>query len=155
GETLARVVTVLVDALTVILRVGAGIINGIRTAIEWFRPSFEFAGHAIAFVAGEIRSLIADITGVNDRAREGGSVWSDLGQALGFVAGLLGATVADAIGVVALALQTVVAIVRAVIQVFRSLGTFLGETAAKIYLFFSEGIPHAAKSLATAVRSTL
>jgi TP901 family phage tail tape measure protein len=155
GETLSRIVTGLVDALTIILRVGAGIINGVRTAIEWFRPSFEFASHAIAFVADEIRSLISDITGVNDQAREGGSVWSDLGQALGFVAGLLGAAVADAIGVVALALQTVVAIVRAVIQAFRSLGTWLGETAAKIYLFFADDIPNAAKSIAGAVRLIL
>lgn len=155
GDTLAQIAAVLVDALTIILRIGAGIINGIRTAIDWFRPSFEFAGHAIAFVADEIRSLISDITGVNDRAREGGSVWSDLGQALGWVAGLLAATVADAIGVVALALQTVVAIVRSVIQAFRSLGTFLGETAAKIYLFFSEDIPHAVKSVGSAVSSIL
>jgi TP901 family phage tail tape measure protein len=155
GETLSRIVTVLVDALTVIVRIGAGIINGIRTAIAWFRPSFEFAGKAIEFVADEIRSLIADVTGVNDRAREGGSVWSDLGQALGWVAGLLAATVADAIGVVALALQTVVAVVRGVIQAFRSLGTFLGETAAKIYLFFSEDIPHAVRSVGSAVSSIL
>lgn len=155
GDTLARIVTVIVDAMTIILRIGAGIVNGIRTAIDWFRPSFEFAGHAIAFVAEEIRNLISDITGVNDRAREGGSVWSDLGQALGWIAGLLAATVADAIGVVALALQTVVAIVRGVIQAFRSLGTFLGETAAKIYLFFSEDIPHAVQSVGSAVGSIL
>src|SRR5262249_26073673 len=110
---------------------------------------------AIAFVAEEIRSLISDITGVNDQAREGGSVWSDLGQALGFVAGLLGAAVADAIGVVALALQTVVAIVRGVMPGVRALGTWLGETAAKIYLFFAEDIPNAAKSVSDAVRSIL
>ncbi|TMQ13298.1 MAG: phage tail tape measure protein [Deltaproteobacteria bacterium] len=155
GQVLARIVTVLVDGLTIVIRVAAGIINGVREAIEFFRPAFEFAGKAIAFVAEEIGGLISDLTGVNDRAREGGSVWRSLGEALGAIAGLLAASLADAIGVVALALRTVIAIVREVIQAFKSLGTFLGETAAKIYLFFTEDLPKAFKAVAGAVKSFL
>jgi hypothetical protein len=153
GQILARIVTVIVDAMAIILRIGAGIVNGIRTAIEWFRPTFEFAGKAIAFVAEEIGKLIADVTGVTDRAREGGSVWSTLGQVLGIVAGLIGAALADAIGIVALALQSVITLVRVVIHAFKWLGTAIGETAAKIYLLFTEDIPRAFKAVAGAVKS--
>src|SRR5207248_2022466 len=141
AEILARMVALLVDGLTAILRIGGGIINGLRKGIEVFRPSFEVAGKAIRFVAEEIGNLIADVTGVTDRAREGGSAWSTLGQVLGFIAGLIGAALADAITVVSLALQTVFALVRAVIYTFKWLGTTIGEIAAKIYLFFSEDIP--------------
>ena len=74
---------------------------------------------------------------------------------MGATAGLFIASLADAIGVVALALRTVISIVREVIQAFKSLGTFLGETAAKIYLFFTEDIPKAFKSVASAVKSFL
>jgi TP901 family phage tail tape measure protein len=155
GQVLARIVTVLVDGLTIVIRVAAGIINGVREAIAFFRPTFEFAGKAIAFVAEEIGGLISDITGVNDGAREGGSVWKSLGEVLGATAGLIVASLADAIGVVALALRTVIAIVREVIHVFKSLGTFLGETAAKIYLFFTEDIPKAFKSVSRAAKSFL
>ena len=153
GEVLAKVVTFLVDGLTIILRVAAGIINGIRGAFAYFRPVFAFVGQAVGFVAEELRGLFSDITGVNDKAREGGAVWTDLGEVIGTVAGDLGVILAASIGVVALALRTVIVIVRTVIQAFTSLGTFLGETAAKIYLFFTETIPHALKTVASSVRS--
>jgi hypothetical protein len=114
---------------------------------------FELVGEAIGFLAEQIRGVISDITGVNDRAREGGSVWNDLGTVLGAVAGVVGGILAAAIGAVALALETVVEIVRAVIHIFSELGRFIGETAAKIYLFFTETIPQAFQSVAGAVRS--
>ena len=44
-------------------------------------------------------------------------------------------------------------IVRAVIQAFVWLGEFIGETAAKIYLFFTETIPRVFKTVVTAVRA--
>jgi TP901 family phage tail tape measure protein len=155
GQTLARIATGLVDALTSVIRVAAGFINGIRGAFAYFRPVFDFVGKAIGFVAEEIRGLISDFTGVNDRAREGGSIWSGLGEVLGMIAGLLIARLADAIGVVALALRTVIALVRAVIHAFVWLGQGLGERAAQIYLFFTETIPHVFKVVAGAVKSFL
>ncbi|HEX7839679.1 MAG TPA: phage tail tape measure protein [Kofleriaceae bacterium] len=155
GQTLARIATVIVDALTVVIRVAAGFINGIREAFAYFRPVFDLVGKAIGFVAEELRGLVSDITGVTDRAREGGSVWSGLGEVLGVVAGTAGATLAGAIGVVALALRTVIAIVRAVIHAFVWLGQILGERAAQIYLFFTETILPVLKVVAGAVRSFL
>jgi TP901 family phage tail tape measure protein len=153
GQTLARIVAVLVDGLTVIIRVATGVIDGVRAAIAFFRPTFEFVGKAIAFVAEEIRGLIADITGVNDQARDGGSAWKSLGEVLGAIAGLLAASLADAIGVVALALRTVIALIRDVVQAFRWLGTALGERAAQIYLFFTETVPRSFKAVTTALKS--
>ncbi|MEO7729595.1 MAG: phage tail tape measure protein [Kofleriaceae bacterium] len=153
GEVLARIITALVDGLTIVLRVASGIINGVRAAFTYFRPVFEFVGKAIGLVAEEIRGLIADITGVNDQARQGGSVWSGFGEVIGTVAGNLGVVLAGAIGVIAVALQAVIAVVRAVIGAFSWLGTFIGETAAKIVLIFTETIPHAFKFVAGAVKA--
>jgi hypothetical protein len=70
------------------------------------KPVFEFVGEAIGFVAEEFRGLISDVTGVNDQAREGGSVWKTIGEVIGWVAGVIGGVLAGAIGVVALALRT-------------------------------------------------
>ena len=155
GQVLARIVTFLVDGLSAVIRVAAGIINGIREAFAFFRPVFGFVGQAISFVAEEIRGLIADFTGVNDQARQGGSVWTILGQVIGAVAGTVGVVLAGALGVVAMALHTVVSIVRAVIDAFTWLGHHIGETAAKIYLFFTERILPGIKLVAGGVRSVL
>lgn len=153
GEVFGKVVAVIVDALTIIIRVTTGIINGLRAAFDFFRPVFEFVGEAIGFVAEEIRGLITDITGVNDQARDGGSVWRSIGEVIGWVAGIIGSVLAGAIGVVALALRSVIAVVRLVIRAFVGLGEFIGETAARIYLFFTETIPRVFKTVANAVKS--
>lgn len=153
GAVLAQLVTIIVDGLTIVVRVVTGIINGVREAFAFFRPVFEFARQAIGFVGEELRGLISDVTGVNDQAREGGSVWRDIGEVLGWVAGILGGVLAGAIGVVALALRTVIAIVRAVIHAFVWLGEFIGETAARIYLFFTETIPRVLKTVVGAVKA--
>jgi TP901 family phage tail tape measure protein len=153
GASVAQLVTILVDGLTIVIRVATGLVNGLRAAFAFFQPVFELVGEAIGFLAEQIRGLISDITGVNDRAREGGSLWNDLGTVLGAVAAVVGGILAAAIGAVALALETVIEIVRGVIHIFAELGRFLGETAAKIYLFFTETIPEAFQSVAGAVRS--
>jgi TP901 family phage tail tape measure protein len=155
GQIFGRIVTIVVQALTAVIRVGAGIINGIREAFAYFRPVFEFVGQAVGFVAEEIRGLVADLTGANDRARDGGSAWTTLGEVIGTVAADIGVILAGAIGVAAVALRTVIAIVRGVIQVFSWLGTTIGETVAKIYLFLTETLPDGVKHVAGAVRSFL
>ncbi len=130
-----------------------GLAEGFGAAIERARPVFEFVGEAIGFVAEQIRDLVSDITGVNDQALEGSSVWKSFGEVVGFVAGAIGSVLAGAIGIVALALRTVIATVRAVIYAFAWLGEFIGETAAKIYLFFTETIPSVFKTVVGAVKS--
>jgi TP901 family phage tail tape measure protein len=153
GQVLARIVSMLVEGLTVVVRVATGIINGIRKAIDFFRPAFEFAGRAIAFVAEAIGGLISDITGVNDRARDGGSIWRSLGEALGAIAGVFAGSLAAAIGAIALALRTVITLVREVIHAFQWLGATLREKAAQIYLFFTETVPRAFKVVTAALKS--
>jgi phage-related protein len=153
GEVLAQIVTVIVDGLTIVIRIVTGIINGIREAFEFVKPVFDFVGEAIGFVAEEFSGLISDVVGVNDQAREGGSVWKTIGEVIGWVAGLIGGVLAGAIGVVAAALGTVIAIVRAVVQAFKWLGELIGETAARIFLFFTETIPRVFKTVANAVRA--
>jgi TP901 family phage tail tape measure protein len=155
GQVLARIVTFLVDGLSAVIRVAAGIIGGIREALAYFRPVFGFVGQAISFLADEIRGLIDDVTGANDQARQGGSVWTSLGQVIGAVAGTVGVLLVGSIGVVAMALRTVVSIVRTVIDAFTWLGHHIGETSAKIYLFFTERILPGIKLVAGGVRSVL
>ncbi len=153
GDVLGKIVTVVVDGLTIVVRVVTGIINGIREAFEFFKPVFEFVGEAIGFVAEEFGALIEDVTGVNAQAREGGSVWRTIGEVIGWVAGMVGSVLAGAIGVVALALRTVITIVRYVIKGFVWLGETIGETAARIYLFFTETIPNAFRTVVRAVKA--
>ncbi len=153
GEALAKVVTVVADALTDLVHISAGIIAGIRQALTTFQPVFGFVGQAVGFLADAIRGLIADVTGLTGQARGGASVWTDIGEVLGWVAGTAIAGLAGALGVVALALRTVVALVRGVVEAFVWLGTTIGETAARIYLFFTETLPRAFHQVVAAVRS--
>jgi TP901 family phage tail tape measure protein len=153
GEVFGKVVTLIVEGLTIVVRVVTGFIDGLRAAFDFFRPVFELVGEAIGFVAEEIEGLIGDLTGMTGQAREGGSVWRSIGEVLGWVASIIGTVLAGAIGVVALALRSVIWIVRQVIRGFVWLGETIGETVAKIYLFFTETIPRAFKAVATAVKS--
>lgn len=153
GKVLASIAAGIVDAMSAILRVTTGVISGLRRSLAYFQPVFEIVGQAIAFVAEAVRDLIADLSGSTAAARESGSGWSDLGTALGAVAGLLGTVVAGAIGAVALALRSVIVLVRWVVDAFMWLGRVLGENAARIYLFFTETLPSAFKAVAATVRA--
>ena len=153
GEALAKVVTVVADALTDLVHLSAGIIAGLRQALTTFQPVFGFVGQALGFLAESIRGLIADVTGLTGQARGGASVWTDLGEVLGWVAGTAITALAAALSVVAIALRTVVALVRGVVEAFVWLGTTIGETAARLYLFFAETLPRAFHQVATAVRA--
>jgi len=153
GEVFGKVVSVVVDALTTIIRVTAGVISGLRAAFDFFRPVFELVGEAIGFVAEEVRGLVTDVTGMSSQARDGGAAWRGVGGVLGWVAGILGTVLAGAIGVVGLALRSTIFVVRLVIQAFVGLGEFIGETAARIYLFFTETIPRVFQTVVGAVKS--
>lgn len=153
GEVLGQIVTIIVDGLTIVVRVVTGIINGVRQAFDFFKPVFEFVGDAIKFVGDQIGGLISDITGMNDKAREGGSVWTTVGQVIGWVAGAIGTVLAGAIGIVGYGLGGIIWLVRQVIRAFVWLGETIGETAAKIYLFFTETIPRVFKTVVNAVKA--
>lgn len=153
GEVFGRVVAIIVDTLTAIVRVATGVINGIRTTFAYFRPVFEFVGEAIGMVAEQIGELISHVAGLTGQTRDGSSVWSTLGEVLGTVAGAIGVVLAGAIGVVALALRTVIVIVRTVIDTFVWLGTTIGHVVGILYEFFGETLPHAAKSAVAAIKS--
>jgi TP901 family phage tail tape measure protein len=153
GRVFGQVVSVLVDALAAIVRVAAGIVSGVRSALSYFRPVLEFLGTTVRALADAFGGLLSDIVGVSDKARDGTSVWSGLGQVIGVVAGNLVVILAGALSVITTALTGVIAVVRAVIQAFTWLGRYLGETAAKIYLLFTETIPHAVKTVVGAIRT--
>jgi len=155
GDVLARVVAIIVDALAVVVRIGAGIVRGLSDAIAYFRPTFEFVATTIQFVGDMITSLSNDLSGTDDQTKATTSAWTYLGRALGWIAGLLATTVAAAIGVVAILLGGLVDIVRMVINAFSDYGSYLSETAAKIYGFFGEDVPRVVKSAAAAVRAYL
>jgi hypothetical protein len=155
GEVFAKVVGFIVEGLTITVRVITGIINGVREAFDFFRSHFQFVGDAVGFLAEKISGLISSVAGMSDHAHEAGSVWSIVGEVVGWVAGVIAVGLADAIGIVALALGTVIDIVRAVIEAFSWLGQHIGETAAKIFLFFTETIPQVFKTVTGAIRSFL
>ena len=156
GDVLADIVAIIVDTLAAIVRIGAGIVRGLSDAIAYFRPTFEFVGTSnTEFVAMIIRSLSNDLSGADDQTKATTSAWTYLGRALGWIAGLLATTVAAAIGVVAILLGGLVNIVRMVINAFSDYGTYLEETATKIYRFFGEDVPRVARAAAAAVKAHL
>ena len=77
---------------------------------------------------------------------ESTSAWRSLGQFLGQVFGGIVTVITLALGGLIKVVTGVIHVVRVVKDAFVAAGTWIGETAAKIYLWFTETLPNAISS---------
>jgi TP901 family phage tail tape measure protein len=151
GSAIATVVTWLTKLIAIFARITGGIIAGFRSMMEYIGPAFETVGFAL----GELKAAWNTLTGAtndsSDAVNQSTSGWRTLGEVLGKIVGA-------AVTVVALALAGLIQVVTAVIWVvnvvkdaFIAAGTWIGETAAKIYLWFTETLPAATNSAVESV----
>ena len=143
GEAVGTIVTWLVQLIAIFTRITSGIIAGFRSMMEYIRPALDTVGGAIE----NLRAAWARLTGATDESTsavgESTASWRSLGEFLGQVFGgivtFITLAIAGLIDVVTVAIDVVTAFKDA----FVIAGTWLGETAAKIYLWFTETLPNA------------
>src|SRR5690606_13266323 len=99
---------------------------------------------------GDLRTAWQTLTGTtNDSTSatdESTSAWRSLGEFLGQVFGAVVTVITLALGGLIKVVTAVIWVVNAVKDAFIAAGTWIGETAAKIYLWFTETLPNAISS---------
>lgn len=153
GDVFGKVATVVVGALTIIIRVVTGIVNGVKEAFEFFKPVFQATADAVGSVVDAIRDLLGDLGVATGKAGEHASVWQEIGRIIGWVAGIIGTVLSAAVTVIAYALRGVIAVVLALIDAFEWLGGIISDVATTVYDFFAVTIPDAFTAISDAVSS--
>jgi len=151
GSAIATVVKWFAKLWAISLRVTGGIIAGFRSMMEFIRPALEVVAEAL----GELKTAWQTLTGTtNDSTSatdESTGAWRSLGEFLGQVFGAVVTVIALALGGLIKVVTAVIWVVNAVKDAFVAAGTWIGETAAKIYLWFTETLPNAISSAVNTV----
>lgn len=147
GETVARVIGTVLNLglrlVAVYARYYAGIASGFRSVTKYLGPAFAMVRDALVDLWNTLKEGLAPLGIFTDTAGESSSVWEVLGKTIGWIAGVIGT-------VLALALTTAIKLLTLPLRLnimlrdgFVSLGTAVGETAARIYLWFRDTLPAA------------
>lgn len=153
GDTLGMIVSILVQVFTAVAHTVSAVVGGVQVAYHAMQPFFDFAGQAVSFLGHEITQLIAAFSGVDAAGQENISIWNLLGEVVGFLAGILGGLLAGAVGVVALALREVVALVRFAVSAFDALGEAVGTALGWLWVNLTERWPKAVQSFASSIKA--
>ncbi|GAB4205022.1 MAG: hypothetical protein OHK0013_20490 [Sandaracinaceae bacterium] len=143
GGAIATVVTWFAKLWAISLRVTGGIVAGFRAMLEYIRPAFEVVGEAI----GRLQEAWRRLTGATDEGTgavgESTSAWRSLGEFLGQVFGAIVTVITLAFAGLVEVVTVVIDVIRVVKDAFVAAGTWIGETAAAIYLWFTDTLPNA------------
>ena len=146
GSALAAVVSGSVKLWAIANRIASGIAGAWRTMMEYVGPAFDTLKGALSDLSAAWGELWGSEQSTTQAAGASTSSWRSVGEVLAKVVG-------GAITVVVLALSGLMKVLNAVVWVvtkvkdaFVYVGTLIGETAAKIYLWFTEDIPRALRT---------
>jgi phage-related protein len=127
----------------VFTRITSGVIGGFRSMLEYIRPAFEVVGEAI----GRLQEAWNRLTGATEAGTgavgASTSAWRKLGEFLGQVFGAVVTVITLALAGLIDIVTVLIDVVIAVKDAFVAAGTWIGETAAAIYLWFTETLPNA------------
>ncbi|MCA9559743.1 MAG: phage tail tape measure protein, partial [Myxococcales bacterium] len=146
GSAIATVVTWFTKLIAVFARVTGGIIAGFRSMMDFIRPAFEVVGEALGQLRAAWRTLTGATNDSTSATDESTSAWRSLGEFLGQVFGAVVTVITLALAGLIKVITAVIWVVNAVKDAFIAAGTWIGETAAKIYLWFTETLPNAISS---------
>jgi len=143
GSAIATVVTWFAKLWAISVRVTGGIVGGFRSMLEYIRPAFQVVGEAI----GRLQEAWRRLTGATDEGTgavgESTSAWRSLGEFLGQVFGAIVTVITLAFAGLVEVVTVVIDVIRVVKDAFVTAGTWIGETAAAIYLWFTDTLPNA------------
>jgi len=143
GAAIGWIVTALTTLVAVFTRITSGVIGGFRSMLEYIRPAFEVVGEAI----GRLQEAWNRLTGATEAGTgavgASTSAWRKLGEFLGQVFGAVVTVITLALAGLIDIVTVLIDVVIAVKDAFVAAGIWIGETAAAIYLWFTETLPNA------------
>jgi len=143
GSAIATVVKWLTKLIAIFTRITSGIIGGFRSMMEYIGPAFDTVGGALNDLKEAWNTLTGATGDSNQAVDESTSGWRSLGEFLGQVFGAIVTVITLAFAGLVKVVTAVIWVVNAVKDAFVIAGTWIGETAAKIYLWFTETLPNA------------
>ena len=146
GSAIATVVTWLTKLIAIFTRITSGIISGFRSMWEYIGPAFDTVGGALTDLKTAWNTLTGATNASGDAVDSSTSGWRTLGEVLGTIIGGVVTVVTLALAGLLKVITAVIWVVNAVKDAFVIAGTWIGETAAKIYLWFTETLPAAISS---------
>jgi hypothetical protein len=146
GSAVATVVEWLAKLVAIFARITGGIVAGFRSMMEDIGPAFEVVREALGDLKNAWNTLTGSTSDSTSATDESASSWRSLGEFLGQVFGGIVTVITLALGGLLKVITAVLWVVNAVKDAFVIAGTWIGETAAKIYLWFTETLPNAISS---------
>jgi phage-related protein len=146
GSAIATVVTWLTKLIAIFTRITSGIVAGFKSMWEYIGPAFDTVGGALTDLKTAWNTLTGATNESGDAVDSSTSGWKTLGEVLGTIIGAVVTVVTLAFAGLLKVIEAVIWVVNAVKDAFVIAGTWIGETAAKIYLWFTETLPAAISS---------
>ncbi len=85
GRFIGKIVTVIVDYAGVVMRYWSGFVYGIMSAVEYFRPVFNWVSEAFGELVDAVKVLFGQLGLLNAEGSFNSEVWGELGYAIGWV----------------------------------------------------------------------
>ena len=146
GSVFGGLTALVTELFTIVARVTGGIASGFTSMMGIIRPAFD----AVRLALSKLGDAWQMLTGRADESAAATDAstraWRTLGSVLGKVVGGAVSAITFALSGLIQVLTAVVYGVGMVKDAFVSAGTLIGETAAKVYLWFSETLPGAISS---------
>ena len=143
GSAIGTVVKWFVKLLAISTRVTSGIVASFRTMLDFVGPAIQVVGEAL----GRLQEAWRRLTGTTDEgsAAVGDSTraWRGLGEFLGQVFNGIVTVITLAFAGLIEVVTILIDVIRIVKDAFVTVGTWIGETAAAIFLWFTETLPNA------------
>jgi TP901 family phage tail tape measure protein len=146
GSALATVVSWGAQVIALSARVYAGFLSGFRAMQAFLAPAVDSVREAFAGLRRVWDNLIGATTSSTSAADKSTSAWRQLGELLGRVVGGALTLTVHALAVLIDTATVALGVVVALKDAFVIAGTWIGETAARLYLWFTETLPAAISS---------
>lgn len=146
GVVLGGLVEVLTHVLTWVARLSSGVLIGMRSAFRFVGPALDQLVEAFGGLGRALGLVAGTSDGQVDLWSVVGTVLKAMGVVVGWLTGLVLMFAVDSLRWLIVGLTTVVNVVGLVSQMFVDLGVWLGETAARIVLWFAEDVPNAVRA---------
>ncbi len=150
GETVGSVVATIVSWAAIAIgwaaRLAAGFVAGFRSMKQFIQPAIDAVGDALDRLSAAWEKLTGTTQDASGAAGEASSVWRVLGEFLGMVFGTIVEVIVYGLALLIRVVESAIQVVGWLKDAFVAAGTWIGETAAGIYLWFTDTLPNALSS---------
>jgi TP901 family phage tail tape measure protein len=146
GSTIATIISWAAAAVGWIARLAAGVVDGFNSMKQYIQPAIDTVVLTLDRLGAAWNELVGNTRDASAAAEKTGSAWRVIGQVLGAVVGTAVEALAYALALVIELVAETVHAIGLLRDAFVAAGTWIGETAAEIYLWFSDTLPSGIRS---------